>query len=602
MSHEPETADPQGRRFLCVVRPAPTAPLPFFILLYPNFSLYATIVRKGTAKSRERRSAVSVIVNSDMKHSFFRRFLIAVVLLLIIGSNVCFAADPGTGTAGQLSFDALAGLRAGAVDGSIQYKYITQNVEDPAFYYFDSTTDEAMALSQGKIDFYFDMPQSFALLSEEYPELMAVPGLSVPIGSIGFCFAKTARGQELQQEMNEFLETIRESGELEEIRSYWFSAGDKENVTIPTEGENGTVRLVETAHTAPFGYIQNGGLAGYEPDLVARFCESYGYALSYVITNTEGALAEIQSGKSDIGASTFIATDERKEIMYFSDSTLELTYSVIMRRDALTALTGQDYEALSASGGDSGNTAGSDAQDSSGSQDLSASTDKTGVLGSLKESFCKTFLKEARWKMILQGLGTTLAITVLSALTGTFLGMLFYQIRRRKTRVLSGLLKLFSTVLSGTPVVVLLMITYYIIFGRIGIPGFWVAVITFSLNFSVSAASVFQSTIGAVDIGQTEAALALGYTRRQAFRKFVLPQAAQNFIPLLQGQTIALLKGTAVVGYIAVQDLTKMGDIIRSRTYEAFFPLLAIAAIYLLVAWLTGLFFEQIRRRWKAWK
>ena len=473
----------------------------------------------------------------------------------------------------QLGFDDLAGLRAGAVDGSIQYKYISENVEDPVFYYLDSVTDEAMALKQGKIDFYFDMPQAFAQLEDQYPELMAVPGLSVPIGSIGFCFGKTARGQALQEEMNAFLREITESGEIEEIRDYWFSGGVKENVSIPDQGEKGMIRFAETAHTAPFGYMQYGRLTGYEPDLVARFCREKGYGLSYDISNTAGVLAAVQSGKSDIGASTFIATPERKESMYFSDSTLELTYSVIMRKADVAALTGLEY--------------------------ISADEGHADLIGSVKESFYKTFVKEDRWKMLLQGLAATLAITFLSACAGTALGLFIYYVRSRGNRLVCGLLKLYSSVLSGIPTVVLLMIIYYIVFGRTGFPGFWVAVIAFSLNFSVSAASIFSSTIGSIDIGQKEAALALGYTEKQAFRKFILPQAAQGFIPLLQGQTVALLKGTAVVGYIAVQDLTKMGDIIRSRTYEAFFPLIATALIYLMMAWVIGSLFEHVRKRWR---
>ena len=134
--------------------------------------------------------------------------------------------------------------------------------------------------------------------------------------------------------------------------------------------------------------------------------------------------------------------------------------------------------------------------------------------------------------------------------------------------------------------VVLLMIMFYIVFARTSISGVWVAVIGFGMNFGAYVSEMIRTGILAVDKGQMEAALALGYTKPRAFIKIVLPQAARHFLPVFQGEFISLVKMTSVVGYIAIQDLTKAGDIIRSRTYEAFFPLIAIAVIYFVIAWL----------------
>ena len=134
--------------------------------------------------------------------------------------------------------------------------------------------------------------------------------------------------------------------------------------------------------------------------------------------------------------------------------------------------------------------------------------------------------------------------------------------------------------------VVLLMIMFYIVFARTSISGVWVAVIGFGMNFGAYVSEMIRTGILAVDKGQMEAALALGYTKPRAFMKIVLPQAARHFLPVFQGEFISLVKMTSVVGYIAIQDLTKAGDIIRSRTYEAFFPLIAIAIVYFVIAWL----------------
>lgn len=137
--------------------------------------------------------------------------------------------------------------------------------------------------------------------------------------------------------------------------------------------------------------------------------------------------------------------------------------------------------------------------------------------------------------------------------------------------------------LTHMPMVVLLMVLYYIIFGSVAINGIIVAVLGFTLTFGASVYGLLWMGVGAVDAGQYEAAYALGYSNRRTFFKIVFPQALPHILPAYRGEIVGLIKATAVVGYIAVQDLTKMGDIVRSRTYEAFFPLIAVTVIYFLL-------------------
>lgn len=144
--------------------------------------------------------------------------------------------------------------------------------------------------------------------------------------------------------------------------------------------------------------------------------------------------------------------------------------------------------------------------------------------------------------------------------------------------------------------VVLLMILYYVIFGRSGIEAVWVAVTGFSLNFAAYTSEILRSGIESVDGGQREAALALGFTENQSFFRFIFPQAVLRQLPVYRSEIISLLKNTSVVGYIAIQDLTKMSDIIRSRTYEAFFPLIVTAVIYFILAWIITLILRSVLR------
>ena len=217
--------------------------------------------------------------------------------------------------------------------------------------------------------------------------------------------------------------------------------------------------------------------------------------------------------------------------------------------------------------------------------------DKSFFAG-VRESFYKTFIRENRYRLFIDGVITTLTITVLSILFGTALGFLIYMLCRNGGRIPDILSRLFVWLIQGMPVVVLLMILYYIIFAKTQMSGTVVAVIAFTLVFGAAVFGMLKMGVGAVDQGQMEAALALGYGRTHAFFRIILPQALPHFLPSYKGEVVSLIKATAIVGYIAVQDLTKMGDIVRGRTYEAFFPLIAVAVIYFLLGglltFLTG--------------
>ena len=177
------------------------------------------------------------------------------------------------------------------------------------------------------------------------------------------------------------------------------------------------------------------------------------------------------------------------------------------------------------------------------------------------------------------------------------LAFLICLFRRADSFLANKICNLYVKLLQGTPMVVLLMILYYVVFGKSGLASMWVAVIGFSLNFAAYVSEILRSGIESIDGGQREAALALGYSENQAFFKFIFPQAAVRQIPVYRGEIISLLKNTSIVGYIAIQDLTKMSDIIRSRTYEAFFPLIVTAVIYFILAWIIALVLKLVLKR-----
>ena len=208
-----------------------------------------------------------------------------------------------------------------------------------------------------------------------------------------------------------------------------------------------------------------------------------------------------------------------------------------------------------------------------------------GFMSDLAESFRRTFVTEDRYKLVLQGIQVTLLISVLSAFFGTLLGFGVCTLRRAKSAWATVPAKIFIRSIQGTPIVVLLMILYYVVFGGVDINAVFVAIIGFSVNFAAYVSEMMRTGIDAVDKGQHEAAVALGFNKVQVFAKITFPQAVRHSLPVFKGEFISMLKATSIVGYIAIQDLTKMSDIIRSRTYEAFFPLIATALIYFAIAY-----------------
>ena len=173
----------------------------------------------------------------------------------------------------------------------------------------------------------------------------------------------------------------------------------------------------------------------------------------------------------------------------------------------------------------------------------------------------------------------------------------FIEDNRCKLKILNAICKVYLTVIRGTPVVVQLMIIYFIIFGSVDISKVLVAIIAFGINSGAYVAEIFRSGIMSIDNGQFEAGRSLGFNYAQTMMYIIMPQAFKNVLPTLCNEFISLLKETSVSGYIALQDLTKGGDIIRSRTYDAFMPLIAVALIYLAMVMIFTKLVSLLERR-----
>ena len=223
------------------------------------------------------------------------------------------------------------------------------------------------------------------------------------------------------------------------------------------------------------------------------------------------------------------------------------------------------------------------------------------TFNTIKDKFIEDFIVENRWKYLVDGLGKTLIITLFAVLLGFLLGFLVAVIRAThdqtgKFKVMNFFAKLYLTVIRGTPVVVQLLIIYFIIFQSVNIDKIIVAVIAFGINSGAYVAEIVRGGIMSIDKGQMEAGRSIGFNHYQTMIYIILPQTFKNVLPSLANEFIVLLKETSVSGYIAREDLAKGGDIIRSDTFDPFFPLIAVALIYLVIVMLLSWGVSKLER------
>ena len=230
----------------------------------------------------------------------------------------------------------------------------------------------------------------------------------------------------------------------------------------------------------------------------------------------------------------------------------------------------------------------------------------------LYESFVKTFITDDRWVQLLNGLLATLEITFFAVIIGVAIGFLIAIVRStydmnlsgKKCRTLSDYIlkavnvicNIYITVIRGTPVLIQLMIMYFIVFAS-SRDGIIAAIISFGINSGAYVAEIVRSGIMSIDKGQFEASRSLGFNYRSTMIHVIIPQAFKNILPALGNEFIVLFKETSVAAYISVQDLTYVGNLIRSRTYEAFFPLIAVAIIYLVIVLILTFLLKKLERR-----
>lgn len=482
-----------------------------------------------------------------MKTNKLRIFslLLAAVLLL---SFLSACADSRSRENTISSARQLTTERVGVQAGTLYEQGLLEMCPNVEIAYYTYPTDMLVALKQGKLDCFLIEDIAYQIEKNFFPWLECLDDavLSTPVGA---AISKNARYPMLESQMEEFVARMETSGEAEQMKTYWISEFDPDNCVVDRSGitgENGTVAVAVENAFEPFSYYGNGELQGFDIDFIYRFCREYGYEPEFYSVEYDAIPVGISTGKFDIGMSVVI-TEERSESVTIVGPYITL--------EVLAAVMGSAEE-------------------------------EANILTSLAQKFEKTFIKEDRWKLFVQGAGTTLMITVLSALFGTILGFVLYMLCK-KSRLLDKINSLMSWLISGIPTVLLLMVLYYLVFvDKASIGGIWVAIIGFTILFGNAVFDILSTSVSAIGKGQEEGARALGYNTNQTFFFVILPQALRVAFPQIKSELVGLIKETSIVGYISIADLTRMSDIVRGRTYEAFFPLITTTVIYFLIIWL----------------
>ena len=466
---------------------------------------------------------------------------------VLFGAAVPVFAEQAPTKTGITSIEELNGKNLGVQTGVLYEDHIKDDLEGETWYYYKMPNDMIPALESNKIVAYLIEEVGFYAQRYEHPELVRLEE-AVGVSDFAVIVGNNDKQDVLFAQLQQFISDRRADGWLEKLYDYWVIRWNPNTCKIEERpeltGENGTIHVAIEGGYEPFSFESNGEFSGYDVEFMLNFAAKYGYDCEFHAMEFDSIAPAVIAGKYDFGMN-IVVDEERAEASVLTDP----YYSC----DIVFVLEGE-------TGGEA------------------------HFLDGIKDSFYKTFVKEDRWKLFAQGIGTTLLITVCSVVFGTIFGFATYMGCRHGNPLANKAMNAFDGFIHGIPTVVFLMILSFVIFANSShITA--ISILGFTLIFGCSMFDMLKVGNNAVHRGQAEAAKALGYSDTQSFFRILLPQAAQHFLPIYKNDVISLIKETSVVGYIAVMDLTKMGDLVRSRTYQAFFSLIAVAIVYFILEW-----------------
>ncbi|MDR0974951.1 MAG: transporter substrate-binding domain-containing protein [Ruminococcus sp.] len=457
--------------------------------------------------------------------------------------------------------------------GSVFEPMIKNDFEASDILYFTDNTGCFEAVRIGKIDVTAFDTSAAAVFLEDYPELL---GVKVPSEIFSMPMGYPTENPEIRDEFNTFLAEITADGTLEEIQNRWLSGETLPDLDAPmpeidlSDTSRGKVTVAITGANVPFDYMgADGEYKGYDIELTKRYAAWAKREIEYAAMDFGSIINYVASGKADLGASGISITEERKKSVGYTEPVYFDTCTMLVRRS--------DFEGTASA--------------------AETVTENVGFIEEIKTSVQRNLIDDNRYKLIISGLLTTMLISVVSMIIGTALGSGVAYLLTRKNKIAARASRLVCGLVSGLPTVTLLMVSYYIIFGKVDINSVYIAIATFSLVMAIRIGETLTDAINTVNPVEIKAARASGFTATGAFMTVTLPQAVKTALGPYLSHFVTLVKETAIVGYVAIGDLMRASDIIRSRTYDPYFPLIFAALIYLVITTVFILIFKAIVKK-----
>lgn len=456
------------------------------------------------------------------------------------------------------SYDDIHGRKIVTLTGSTQDIYLSEVVKDCEVVRVESMADMYIALSQNKADALLTSSITWIQEHLEYPDMVCITDTISPL-PIGVAFNKNE--VELREQFNLFVKEYLKSDTYRQSYEEWAYPDSEREMPIFTDEEcpNGTIVVAVAPIVNPFAFIKNGKVSGIEMETIARFGKSLGKRVVFQDMPFSAVIQTLASGKAQMAADLICITEERSQNVDFSDPWTYEGMALIVNPEQTEATSSGTF------------------------------------IDSIKKSIYNNFINENRYELILSGLWMTVLISIFSAIFGTMLGILLCIGMKSRFRIFSKSCTLYVDFMRCMPQVVFLMIMFYIVFGKTQMSGASVAIVALAMCFGAYTSIIFKSVLEGIDKGQTEAGLAMGFSRFKTALYFIIPQVIQRSIPIYKNEFIGLVKATSIVGYITVFDLTRAGDVIRSRTYEAFFPLIVVTIIYFIIIWVLSLTLKYVQ-------
>ena len=475
-----------------------------------------------------------------------------VAALFLVG---CGAKQEETKTISTI--DDLEGATIGVQLGTIGDIYASDYEGDDAgttIVRYNKITDAVQALKQGKVDCVIvDEQPAIACTANE--KALVILDEPFALEEYAICIAKG--NDELLAKVNNAVAELKADGTIDQIIANYI--GDDTKGTCPyvspddVEYPNGKLVAATNVEFPPYEYYENEKPVGIDMELIQAIGDKIGMKVQIEDMAFDSIINAVDSHKADVGIAGMTMTEERLKSINFTMPYTTSTQVIIARDPKLT------------------------------NEDLS-----------FTENFKRNFIDDNRWKYLTKGLSNTICIAVCAVLVGLIIGFLVAIVRVTYDKTgsmgfLNTICKLYLSIIRGTPIMIQLLIIYYVVFKAVNVPKLLVAIIAFSINSGAYVAEIMRGGIMAVDGGQMEAGRSLGLTYKQTMTSIILPQAIKNALPSLANEFISLIKETSICGYIGFIDLTRGGDIIRSITYEPFLPLVGVAIIYLVIVQVLNL-------------